>query len=440
MLRGSGRNRLAEYQYFEFLAVDRSLTDREMAELRAVSPRAEITPTRFASEAGFSNFRGDLRALMTWYFDVMVHVTSWGTRRFMLRLPAALVDAPALQACFAGKSASMHLADLRWPKIPPAGPPLQLVGNPAPRADRDPHAPHRNGTDPHLLVDEVVVLDFHNETDHPEDWQDGEGWMASLAPLRADLLHGDMRAAYLGWLLCAQRGEVEEDALEPPVPPGLGKLPEPLGRLVDFLSLDEHLLAAAAAGSARRGGQHMGLTGWIASLPRREKDELLLTVARGREAHVGARLLKRFRSSHAAGNARAEATGAPARTAGGLLEMARLREQEHAREQARRAAEARAQREAEQAAGRTKHLDELAHRQEAAWGDIEGLIAIKQPMTYDLAVVLINDLRDIAVRTDTQPQFEARLAALRERHRGKPSFLDRLKQAGLEPRRQERAS
>jgi hypothetical protein len=35
---------MSEYQYYEFQAVDRSLTDKEMSDLRAFSTRADITP------------------------------------------------------------------------------------------------------------------------------------------------------------------------------------------------------------------------------------------------------------------------------------------------------------------------------------------------------------------------------------------------------------
>jgi hypothetical protein len=38
---------MSEYQSYEFVALDRPLTAEEVAELRAISTRAEITPTRF---------------------------------------------------------------------------------------------------------------------------------------------------------------------------------------------------------------------------------------------------------------------------------------------------------------------------------------------------------------------------------------------------------
>ena len=41
---------MSEYQYYEFLAIDRPLTDTEMGELRSISSRGEITPTSFSNE------------------------------------------------------------------------------------------------------------------------------------------------------------------------------------------------------------------------------------------------------------------------------------------------------------------------------------------------------------------------------------------------------
>lgn len=40
---------MSEYQYYEFAAIDRPLTRAEMAELRAVSTRAVITPSGFVN-------------------------------------------------------------------------------------------------------------------------------------------------------------------------------------------------------------------------------------------------------------------------------------------------------------------------------------------------------------------------------------------------------
>ena len=49
---------MSEYQYYEFLALDRPLTDEQRAELRKLSSRADITATRFVNEYSYGDFRG----------------------------------------------------------------------------------------------------------------------------------------------------------------------------------------------------------------------------------------------------------------------------------------------------------------------------------------------------------------------------------------------
>jgi hypothetical protein len=41
---------MSEYQYYEFLAIDRPLTEDEIDELRELSTRATITPVSFSNE------------------------------------------------------------------------------------------------------------------------------------------------------------------------------------------------------------------------------------------------------------------------------------------------------------------------------------------------------------------------------------------------------
>ena len=51
---------MSEYQCYEFVALDRPLTAKQMAELRAVSTRAEISPTRFWNEYQWGELKADL--------------------------------------------------------------------------------------------------------------------------------------------------------------------------------------------------------------------------------------------------------------------------------------------------------------------------------------------------------------------------------------------
>lgn len=60
------------------------------------------------------------------------------------------------------------------------------------------------------------------------------------------------------------------------------------------------------------------------------------------------------------------------------------------------------------------------------WAQIESLAAEKKAKSYDKAVELLIDLRDLASRGGSY-DFSLRLENLRERHSSKSSFIERLR-------------
>lgn len=193
---------MSEYQYYEFVALDQPLSDDQMAELRAISTRAKITRTRFVNEYNFGDFRGDPHKLMARYFDAHRYFANWGCPRVMLRVPKANLDVAALKLYFAGRAA---LKVLR----------------------------------------EHVVLDF-NVQDEREFEGDSRVSIAALAPLRAELINGDLRSAYLAWMVGLENGDYKDGAREPPVPDGLAKRTRPQNALIRFLGISPHILRSAA--------------------------------------------------------------------------------------------------------------------------------------------------------------------------------------------------
>ena len=84
---------MSEYQYYEFLALDKPLTGKQRAELRSISTRAEITATRFVNEYQWGDLKDDPRKMMERYFDAFLYLANWGTRHLMFRLPRGVLDA-----------------------------------------------------------------------------------------------------------------------------------------------------------------------------------------------------------------------------------------------------------------------------------------------------------------------------------------------------------
>jgi hypothetical protein len=377
---------MSEYQYYEFRAVDRPLTGQEMARLRGISSRARITATSFVNTYNYGDLRADPDALARDYFDAFVYVANWGTHRFMLRLPKRTLArseyAPfGAHDCFRAWTAGEHL-----------------------------------------------LVSFSAE-ELESDWEEGEGWMDSLLPVRADLLRGDLRSLYLGWLLAVQMEEVDDGKPEPPVPAGLRHLSEPLERLVEFLGIDENLLDSAAEASPDQEIASPSkdlLAQWIANLPEGEKDVLLLRAAEG-DSNVGAEVLRRFQAALP----KAPATSPTRRTAGQLRRAAETLAREAERREQERLKLERERELKRKAAEKTKRLDALATREESAWSDVDGLIRTKRPSDYDRAVLLLADLRDLAARSGGVPAFEQRLRGVVERHSSKSSFLRKLREADV---------
>jgi len=223
---------MSEYQYYEFRAVDRPLSEQELRKLHALSTRAEITSTSFTNTYNWGDFKGNPDTLMEKCFDAFVYLANWGSRRFVLRLPG--------KRHFKALSVYSRSAGVR----------IRLAG-------------------------EYAVLEIEAE-DTGGHWVEGEGWMASLIPLRADLIRQDYRCLYLGWLRSAQAGEFEDDDEEPPVPPGLRNLTAPLRALVDFLGLDDALVAVAADASSTEDAATTrdDLAAWLRQMPESQKDGL----------------------------------------------------------------------------------------------------------------------------------------------------------------------
>jgi hypothetical protein len=114
-----------------------------------------------------------------------------------------------------------------------------------------------------------------------------------------------------------------------------------------------------------------------------------------------------------------------------LLEAAEAHRAERERQEAEQEALARAKQERKAAAARTAYLDTLVGKEEALWGQVATLIAAMKPKEYDRAVQILADLRDLAARGNTNREFAARLAALREEYAKRRGLIDRLDKAGL---------
>ncbi|MBO0881474.1 MAG: hypothetical protein J2P17_14245 [Mycobacterium sp.] len=388
---------MSEYQYYEFLALDRPLGDTEQAEVRSLSTRATITATSFVNEYHWGDFKGDPNRLMERYYDAHLYLANWGTHRVMFRLPRDLLDPDVVEDY---------------------------------RVDDQVNA---------WVADEFILLDLtsQDETGEFDLDHDPEALLSAIVGVRAELAAGDLRPLYLAWLAAYGAWERDEDVfdrdadddLEPPVPPGLATLTAAQRAVADFLRLDDDLLKTAARTSPpiQQAADDVGeLATWVTSLPVTEKNRLLARVVLGEATRVRMELLRRFHDDNAP-----ITTVPPRRTVADLLDDAARRRADRRRRQAARQAEDEVRREQARVLARERRLDQLARDEDTAWSRVEAMIATRKPTEYDAAVTLLTDLQALAERDDHYDTFTARTLELRRKHARKPSLLQRLDRASI---------
>lgn len=244
---------MSEYQYYEFLSLDRALTPKEQRELRHVSSRAEITPHRFTSHHDFGDFKGDPSRWMERYFDGFLYFANWNSRALSLRVPRKLLDLRTARRYCRTPSASARV-----------------------------HGPW-------------LILDFAIDEEDPDSGEDDFGGsLGAIAPIRGDLASGDLRLLFLGWLLSVQTGEASEND-PPPRPPGMNRLSGSLVAFADFMRLDPELLTRAVAGAPGSPEEPGDFRRWASQLPQRTLVRWLEHLAFPEGAYARAELLSAYR-------------------------------------------------------------------------------------------------------------------------------------------------
>jgi hypothetical protein len=388
---------MSEYQYYEFAAVDRPLTGQQQAELRNCSTRATITASSFVNEYHWGNLKGDPFEWVARYFDAHVYTTNWGSSRLLLRLAREIFDAPALRD-YTGRTRRTIRS----------------------RVER---AFDAIDTDEHCLLDW-----WCNDDSGFSEEADGAGWMARLLPIRDELLRGDTRPLYLGWLARLCNGELRDDDREPPLPDGLQTLTPAQNALVEFLMLDPDYLAAAAEMS------HPLIVGaddserfdrWLNTLSEDEMRATLRMLLEGRSQEAERTVRRRFlkwEKAKVPNRAELAERRCVAEIAARVGFHCGIREQREREE--RDAASARRK------AERDRYLTSLLKDEDSAWSAIDSKLQRGSGSAYDQAFRALQDLAEAYAGAKREAIFRRRLVRLMATHGKRGAWVTRLTKAG----------
>jgi len=381
---------MSEYQYYEFVAIDRPLTRNEMAELRSRSSRATITATSFVNEYNWGDLKGDPADWMRRYFDAFVYTANWCSCRLALRLPHEVF----------GK------ADLK-----------------------------RFATEYALTIDDsgthwIINWALNEGQDYERfDMETGQGWMGRLMPLRDELLRGDLRPLYLGWLAGVSAGEVGDNAVEPEVPPGMSQLSAAQQALVEFLEIDPDLVSAAAAGSQEIEDYCQdddSVEVWVAELRRNEIETVINLLLQGASQQAERWVKSEFLAWLKESGSQESSPVKPRKVAelrALAKEAEKLRLEHEEKERARQEAERRKQREA--------YLLTLAADFDLHWNAIHQHAERGTASGYDEVKRAIVDLADAYALASNRNAFDKALRRFMVRHAKRGALVRRLVEAGL---------
>ena len=267
---------MSEFQFYEFARVDKPLSQAEKAEISSWSSRTEASNYGAVFTYSYSDFPKDEEEVVLHYFDAMYYWANWGSVKFMLKFPRELIN---------------------YQQVLPYDITDEYI---------------EGGVEVTRTKEWVIIkISYHSDEGYL-DWDETNGVLDNLLPIRQQILAGDYRALYLAWLHFAsmiwhdgdfsdeteyefENGiEVEiEEIMEPPLPPNLQKPERCLEELIAVLGINEKLINRVANDSAFEEVSEPDYFALLAHLSLSEKDEILREVMKG-TPNMGIHLKKKL--------------------------------------------------------------------------------------------------------------------------------------------------
>ncbi len=252
--------------------------------------------------------------------------------------------------------------------------------------------------------------------------------MARLAPVRDELLRGDLRSLYIGWLPAVAGEMMDDDEMEPLCMSGLENLTASQQALAEFLEVDPDLLAGAGMGirsvpKVEISPQEMDK--WIDALPEEEVNSILKQLLEGKGQQAERSIRNRFAAWRR--GLQTDNTVASRRTVGELrqnAEKARLIRMEKQKRD-------RKQREINGREKRKAYLKNLSSDFPKAWALVKEPVERGSGRGYDDACRILVDIAEAYELFANKEQFHKELKKFMAGHLRRKALIQRLVKASI---------
>lgn len=246
---------MSEFQQYQFQTIDQPLTETQRKEVSSWSSRSSASSTSVTFTYHYGDFPKDEEKVLAEFFDAMLYVANWGTKKLMFRFPKDIVDKDAISQ----------------------------------------YAIHPKYAESYLnmyIKDKFIILDINLSDEEGGGWiDDDEYQLSDLIPLREQIINGDYRCLMMAWLKIAEEDvEMEKDDYEeeeyeenilPPIPAGMKKLNATLTAFQTFFEIGDDVLAEVASKSPSLTKKKLDYTKLLSKLSTKEKDDFLLRLVNG---------------------------------------------------------------------------------------------------------------------------------------------------------------
>ena len=372
---------MSEYQYYEFAAIDGPISDVGLGYARTCSSRANVSRVRWQNTYSFGDFHGSVATLLK-YYDAHFYIANWGTIRLGLAFPAGALSQKALEPYLRGGEG--HEQTLTFKKI-----------------------------------GERCLLWWERNEEGGWGWTEGDGLIDQLIGVREELMRGDLRALFLGWLADFDPDEWQDPkdgaVCMPPIPAALKQLSPAQSSLIKQFPVDPDALAVAAELSPADTPERIPVPAALERLSVSEMRVLLVRVAEGGGPGVMAEL---NRLTFSRVQALTVQTMRCTDFAAKVIEARSIRERKKAK-----AAVAEQER---KAVSRRQHLASIMRSADAAWSGLERLMDQKIASAYHQAATELQELHDAYSQAGEGAVFDQKLNGFRRHYSNRPAMLRRI--------------
>lgn len=356
---------MSEIHLYEFRKFEGELGETALEEIASISRRAEVSAKSaiFVYESG--KMLGDPLSLLERHFDALFYRSNWGRRQLAFRFQKNDSLEKGLHAFEIGKS--IHT----------------------------------------LSREKCLILNVRIDDERRNGRNDNdEGALTRFGSFYEEIIAEDFRSLFLLWMHAALMERKDEASL-PPIPLGLRELLTSHKGVIAFFDISEDLVAAAQYFSASvRRATGEDLAKLVDLLPEEVKTAFLKQLIADTAPLTVLIDLKKRLQALLTSRSKGAVTTLPVPSSVGFL-FERAAEMKVAREKRERANEM---------SKRMTRLAELDRDREMLWSRVDELIGKENTKSYEEAVAILKDLRELAVHQRKHAEFAQKIEGLHEAH------------------------